>query len=403
MAGNGDYDIFGPQWGLGLPIGWFDTTSISALLDAPLAGGAKIDQLVLGWDGESVDCWEACRMMLRAKGFFPGYSAEGKLTFARARLASVLDIGNTTVAPLPRTLREESAEGDGIDRLVAIVGKTPWFDGDRIEVNLRSDADVLDPPNSLRNGIFASKNAVELDLSVLAPADLESAAYQLQAYVAMRGLALTRIYVRANDPGTIDLGDIVKLGDPNLQTSWFTDIDGNRVEIDASARWYGQVLGFKRNLMDGTIDLELRMNTDEFARVRAPAAVVASDASNVYTCTNTFGGPLGGGTDTEQFTAGDEVELWTPDGTRRSGTAASPDVQYVTSTGTNTITLDAAFTTTPTAGDIIRIAHMSDANGFPDSDSDLVDGYCPYVFAADAARTLGPDDVDAHIYGFGGL
>ena len=402
--GNGAYDVFGPHLGLGLPIAWFDAAAIEALLVHPLSGSSTIDQLVLGWDGEEADAWEVIRAMLRAKGYFPGYTATGLITFARGRLASVLDIGGTTVTPIPETLRLEPAEGDGIDRVVATYGKTPWFDGDRIEVNALSDADALEPPNSLRAGLFASRNVIELDMSVIAPLSPEDEGFGLVSYVAMRGLGLPTLHIRANDPGTIAIGDIVKVGDPGLRTSWFVDADGALVEVDASPRWYGQVVGFRRDLLDGSIDLELRMNSDEFARVRAPSAVVASVAAAVYTCdSNNFLGPLGGGTDVEQFTVGDMVELWTEDGARRSGTAVSPDVQEITAIGTNTLTLDAAFTTAAQAGDIIRLAHLSTADGYPETGGALVPGYLAYVYAADAARTIGPNNLTAHIYGFGVL
>ena len=36
-----------------------------------------------------------------------------------------------------------------------------------------------------------------------------------------------------------------------------TDADGALVEVDTTARWYGQVVGMRRDLMDGSIDLEL--------------------------------------------------------------------------------------------------------------------------------------------------
>lgn len=413
--GNGKYDVFGPHWGLGLPLDWFDTTALDALFANPLTAGTVIDQLILGWDGEEVDAWETIRSMLRALGYFPGYNAEGKITFARARLASVLDIAtSSTVTPIPYTLRLVPAEGDGVDRVVATYGKTPWFDGDKVEVNVLSDADALEPPNSLRAGIFAKKNAIEIDMRVISPASLEDAGYDLVSYVAMRGLGLPMLYIRATDPDTIAIGDIVKVGDPGLRTSWFVDADGALVEVDATARWYGQVVGFRRDLMDGSIDLELAMNGDDFARVRAPSAIVASVASAVYTCDeNEFNGPLGGGTDVEQFTVGDKVELWTPDGSRRSGTAVSPDVQEITAIGTNTLTLDAAFTTAAVAGDIIRLAHLNTSTGFPETGVGTIGwvlataqaaitlaSWQPYVYGADAARTLGPNNLDAYIYGF---
>lgn len=403
---NGPYDVFGPNWGLGLPISWFAADDIAALLSDALTQASTFDQLVEGWDGEPVDVMKLVRKVLRSRGYFLGYDQQGRGTIARARLADVTDIATaTTVTPIPRTLRRVPAVGDGVDRVAGTYGKTPWFDGDRIEVNLLSDYDTLEAPNSLRAGIFADESVLELDLSCLAPRDLHQENYDLTAFVAMRGLALDTLYIRANDPGSIATGDILKVGDPGLRSAWFTDKDGNLIEVDSSARWYGQVVGFQRKPLDGSIDLELVMNLNEFARLRAPSAVVASVATNVYTCdSNNFLGPDGGGTDVEQFTVGDKCEVWTEDGVRRSGTAASPDVQEITAIGTNTLTMDAAWTTAPSAGDIIRLAHLDDVDGYPESgNTSKINGYLAYVYAADDTDDLGPNDIDAHIYSYGVL
>ena len=402
--GNGRYDVFGPHWGLGLPLEWFAADDIASLVDSGTTSTSVIDQLVEGWDGKPVNAWELVVRMLIAKGYFPGYDEQGRGNFSLMRLVDVSDIATaTTVTPIPYTLKRVPPDGDGVDRVVATFGKTPWFEGDTIEVNMLSDSDALDPPNSLRAGIFAEDNVVEIDLSVLAPLDLDSENYDMVSYAALRGLGLDTLFIRANDPGTIACGDMLKVGDPLLRETWFTDVDGNPVEVDASSRWYGQVVGFKRNLMDGSIDLELRMNTTDFARLRAPSAVVASVSSAIYTVdANNFLGVEGDGTDAAQFTIGDECEVWTEDGSRRSGTAVSPDVQEITAIGTNTLTMDAAWTTPPVAGDIIRLAHLSTANGYLETgNTSRINGYLAYVYAADDTDVMGPNDIDAHIYAFG--
>jgi len=85
-------------------------------------------------------------------------------------------------------------------------------------------------------------------------------------------------------------------------------------------------------------------------------------------------------------------------------------VQEVTSIGTNTLTLDAAFTTTPTAGDIIRLAHLDDSNGYPEDghagvsiNGVTVSCGLAYVYLADTAETISPNDVNGHIYATGQL
>lgn len=395
---NGPYDVFGASWGLGLPIEWFDEAGIDALIRAN--ANESIDQLVLGWDGEEVDTWAVIRQILRARGFFIGLTAEGLITFARLRLASIVDlIEADTVSPLPHTLRIDPAEGDGVDRIVATVGKTPWFEGDRIEVNLLSDADALQAPNSLRAGIFADRTAIEMDLSVLAEQTTEEAGFSLVALARFRGFGTPRFWCRANDPNTLAHGDIVRIGDPLLKASWFVAADGTEIEVDPTeARWYGQIVGFRRALGDGSIDVEVLLHSwhlNEFPRLRAPSAsVVSEDDTAITVGAGDFFGAAGDGSDAAQFTVGDVVELWTQYGTRRS------TARIIAAIGAHTLELDTAFDVTPDAFDVIRLAHLDDVDGYPeDGNPAKLAGVLAYTYAANDDGELGPNALAAHIYG----
>lgn len=406
MAPNGEWDVFGANWGLGMPIAWFDVATISAIQADPREGESRIGRLILGWDGKEEDAWEVARVMLRALGWFVGESYEGKITFARLKMASVEDVASpTTIAPIPRVLRFEPAEGEGVDRLKATVGETPWDEGRQVTINLLSDQDT-ESPNSLRAGIHTETREVELDLRVLSGEsdDAEEVALSYLSLVKMRSLGAPRLHIRATDPGSISTGDVLKIGDPGLQQSWFVDADGAKILVDGSPKWFGQVVGFRRNFGEGSIDLTLLMHQyhlNKFPRLRAPSAILASTVSTTtYTVdANAFLDPSG--SDATGFTVNDYVELWTRDGKRRSGTAGAPDVQRITAIGTNTVTLDADFTTTGVVGDVLRYARLDTGVGNSQVDSPKIPGYVAYTFMSDAAGTLSPDNIDAHIYGFG--
>ena len=68
--GQGPYDVFGGNWGLGLPIEWFDESAIETLITRGKTSTSRIDQMVLGWDGEAVDAWEVIHRLLRSDVHF---------------------------------------------------------------------------------------------------------------------------------------------------------------------------------------------------------------------------------------------------------------------------------------------------------------------------------------------
>lgn len=405
-SANGDYDVFGWHWGLGMPIEWFAASDISTLLGR--TAHSQIDQMVLGWDGEEVNVWEVAQNALRCRGLFIGSDSQGRITFARLKLANIGDKSAAdTINPIPPVLKWRPAEGEGIDQIRGRIGETPWDDGQPYQANTLGDTALLNPPDSLRAGLFNEVRAFTLDLPYLQPVDEERESGDLISITAFRGQGAPRVTVRGNE-ADYAIGDIVQIGDPQLVGSWFVDPDNNEVTPDGSARWYGQVVGIHRQTKSSAVDLTVLMTNwfvGKFARFRAPSGQVASVSSNVYTLTS---GTFSGDDDADTFNVGDKVELWRPDGVRRSGSAASPDVQEITSIGTDSLTLDAAFSTSAVAGDIIRLAQLDDSDGYPENghagvsvDGISITDDLAYVFLADTAETINPNDDDAHIYALG--
>jgi len=396
---NGEWDVFGWSFGCGLPIDWFDVAAIEALLDARETSQSAIDRLVVGWNGEQEDVWPIIQKMLRARGYFIGPTAEGKITFARLRMATVVDADDpTTIAPIPRTLRMQPSEGEGVDRIIGNFEASPWSDGVPFEINILAESDTTEPSNSLRASLFADKTQVELDLSVLtAPEDNAADLVSLAVY---RAFGAPLLFIRANDPDNISSGDLLKVSSPNTKKPWFIDADGVLVDAGDEPKWFGQVIGFDRKLLDGSIDLVLLMHNwhhNKFARLRAPSAIIASGTTTL-TLAAAFSPD---GDDAAEFTVDDNVELWQPDGTRRSGTSGAPDVQQITAIGVNSLTLNAGFTTPPVAGDVLRISNIDD---FPDTGNPAkFASFLAYTYAAELDETLGSNELDSHIYSFGAL
>jgi len=399
---NGEWDVFGWEIGLGMPIEWFDVDAIIALLDA--TSGVVIDQFVLGWDGEPANAFEVAQTLLRSKGFFVGTSREGKITFAILRMANVCDLGTSTVVnPIPFTLDWTPSEGEGVDSIRGTVGALPWRPGKPYEVNVLGDTELLNPPNSLRAGMFSARKSLELNLDVLTRPDDETLA-QLISLATFRAFGAPVVRVRANNVG-FDHGQMVELASPDLAEPWFVDVNGNLIDADGAAKWYGQVVGTGAGLPDSTIELDLVLHNwhlDDFPRLRAPAAVVSGRIANLYQVGSTFFSHADTPSDSLEFNIGDKVELWTPDGLRRSGTSGAPDVQEVTGRTVNSLTLDFAFTTSSVVGDVIRLAHLDDVNGYPeDGVATKCAGNLAYTYMADTTEEVAPTDLEGHIYGFG--
>lgn len=405
MAPNGEWDVFGWELGLGMPITWFGVDAIIALLDSTTA--SFVDQLVVAWEGDEEKCMEIVRKLLVSRGYFYGMDYQGRVIFSRLRMATIADLQSyTTVTPIPRKLKMTTGASEGIDRIRALIGELPYKDGEVIEVTALGDADALNPPNSLRAGLFAEDRAIELDLSVLGMGVADQTnPYELIAKLEFRSFGAPVVRFRATDSGTISHGDFLKIGDPGLETSWFIDADsGLPIEVDGGARWFGQVIEFKRNFNDGSIELGMLLHNwhlNDVARLRGPSAIVASVASNVYTCdANAF--KYSGGSDVGAFTVGDKVEVVDETGVLVSGTKATPDIQEITviDTATGKITTDAAWTTPPSAGHIIRWARVYDTVGNDEANSALYANVLPYTAAAGADRKITPSDLDPHIYGY---
>lgn len=409
---NGDYDVLGFQWGLGIPITFFDATSISDLIDA--SPNAVIDRMVLGWDGERVDWMPVVRNLLRARGFFLGHDEQGRIIFARLRMPSIADLcGNSAVNPIPRELRWQPAEGEGVDQLRGRIGRLPWFDGQPYEANVLGDTELLRPASSFRQGVFGEVKSAELDLPYLAPKTSKAELGELISLTAFRGQGAPRITIRVNS-STFAIGDMVKVADPQLRDKWFHDPDGNLVTPDDSVRWFGQIVGMQQNLRDSTHTLTILLTNyfgSQFARYRAPSGEIAALFQAGGASTNEYVISATKFYTSDQpataFTAGDKVELWTAQGTRRSGTAASPDVRTIQASPslTSVVKLDSDFTTTAQVGDILRLAKLDDASGYPEDGNPLVvidgvtiDCALAYTFLADTSETLATSDIAGHIY-----
>ena len=200
-------------------------------------------------------------------------------------------------------------------------------------------------------------------------------------------------------------GEFVRVADPGTTEPYFRDLDGVPVRATDVARWYGMVVGKAPESRPGVTGLTVLMTNflvEDWVRLRAPAAqCTGANTGASYPVGLSFN--LLELDDAAWFEVGQPVELWRPDGVRRSGTSGAHDIQIIDSITANTLVMDGAFTTAAQAGDIIRLAPLNDSiSGSAEDGSDLpYVGYVAFVFACAVDGTLGPNDLSGHIYGTG--
>lgn len=402
-ADASNYDAFGPDWGVGVPINWFDTTAIDNLIED--SAEVKIDRLILGWDGEPVAVMDAVKKVLASTGFYLAPTADGLISFARRRKANVEDLATgTSATPLEITLQWSTNRRGTVDNIRAEVGGYPWREPTILQV-AGIDYATGEPLDSFRAAAFSSRNEITLDLSTRSDAD--ASLVSLLNELAERHFATPILRIRVPS-GTYDVGAFLSVLDPGVTTGegsgWWIDKDGNSLlDIDTTgdAQFFGQIIAVDHNIQNGGYEVTLLLTnfrSGAFARYRCPSAYVTSVSTNVLTIQQVFGHSTG---DHKQFTVGDFVYIAKPDGSRRA--PAGGEIEDITAIGGSTITVRNAFGTPPVQGDIVRLAKLDATGGtgvgYPEGgNASIFSGYLAYTYFG-VSGSVGPSSLPAHVYG----
>lgn len=405
------WDCLGSVWGLGLPAALFDTSAISALIED--TSHVMIDQLVLGWDGEPVSFDLLDEVLLKPWGFFRGRTQDGLITFQRLEALDVEEFETAKASPV--TVIGGATSGQGLtDQLVparssgtsaiqAKVGELPWQKPRLVYVF----ADDNQQRDSIRRTQADKLDRISLDFRTVGAgvreqfedADVFGQAIQRAALAGQEiPFYVCRVEAPALSGVSYDVGAVVNLAQ-EADSPTFILSTGARGEPSGSIDATGYIVGARRNIQNESWTLTVLCVNRGGAAIqwRAPAAELASTltAGNT-TCTmeeRTFH-PNTTNTDNLFFTAGDDVEWWTPDGQRITTT---PQVNSVDSvSGAATVELSASYSGDIPAGSILRLAERSQY-----SNSSVVSGSSnPYAYFADVATgDLGTSGDDPNLYG----
>lgn len=377
----GDYDILTQRWGLGLEILNLSQWE-TALEQTP---DLVVDRLLLGWDGEAVDVLAEVQKLLRAFGYFITVTATGLLGLGRLRLLDIEDAATaqaTTIYP-DGPLQWLRALGSSAGEVVAVVGGLPWEDASTIVVR--------EARRSRRRALLGDSRDYRLDLSMLDPSRVQVSGRESSALASTLGALLylgldaaPRLRVRVPDYQMsstltdLDLGAIVQIPDVEVAGGWLLDADGTVVTSGAAVRFYGMIVGRLWDARRHTYTLELLLlnyRVGDFARLRAPAAAVASwDAGSLHLelAPIDYGA---GAAPTSAWREGDQVSLWT-----RDGTLVEAGLLVTSVVDDDVLELDAAPSTTPTTAHVLRVA-ASDVIDTEERYSGIVR---PFAYAAPA-------------------
>lgn len=283
----------------------------------------KVDDLILGWDGEGVDPWEVAKNLARFFGFGFGTDEIGGPTIYRARPADVSDLSrfaNNTVRPVRHNddplIAWDSVGTESYSSLVVNLGERPWGNPPvPAEFNIRG----------VREARSASFNkAAILDAPFISPGNaspnLINAA--VMAYYSFPSLT---IYAEDHERESLDysIGAIVRLASQPMQRAgellpWLLGRDGELTSDFDSEQFLGRLTGRHELSSARVFRLVLKLFNWRLAAAikwRGPSAVVTAngvegEVLTVEVQSPSVFGALSPDGDEDWFSKGDEVLLY---------------------------------------------------------------------------------------------
>jgi len=414
------FDVLKPDWSLNLD--WLFVDDIIDRLWELIrqTPNQKIDRIILGTGGEPVTLRQYCReALLRPYGWTEGITNDGKLTVQPLKDTDVEFYDNALdnrVRPEPsETLDLSNGRGSTVDAVEAVMGSE--FLGDRRSILVQARDN-----SSTRPADLTSSPDLSYDLSTIDPERIQWVRSQVVSKLLQQHFALPRLRVRVPDHtfDNLDYGVVSKvaLEDLDVEPAWLLDKDGNRVSsVGDDVQFAGYIVSRRFMPRERAYELELLLTGSGLIRWRTPSGVIESvsgtgtssqdlvlggggASDTAFGDEDTTAGGLTGSevADASRFTAGDEVQIWKPDGTQWN-----TEIVEVASVSGDTVTLDGSFSSAPPTGYIVELAHLrtSSGSGYENDGLggtfDFVDR--AYFYLADASDTLGDANLDADEYG----
>ena len=375
-------DFLEGTWGLGLGTGPLP------VLDLQDTAWMEVDHLVYGWDGQAVQPGELTDMLHRW-GWMCAPRADGTVEYKRWGMPTIKNVSDAPAFdPLSGEFEWDKAYDQDLARVEAVVGELPWRDGREISLEITGR-----PQPDWEEGVVEG-----LKIPEVSPDNVQTAYSLLSRFGQLLKDGFDLLTCKAPDPAELpevddwEIGDWVRVSSLPPREKWAVDDEQpQRVEVDDSSTWVGQIWGADEPIAGGAYTLVIVMPRRGVARLRSSAMeVVTVSADKVYCASeSTFGATT---SDNETFQVGDQVQFWTLNLALYDAT-----VYQIVEVGADEapfVRLDEA--PPDVSGLIMRRANIDQWDN-PDAVYSGVDR--PWMALADALHTLGTNDVEGDVYG----
>lgn len=339
-----EFNVFPRRWSAQLRWATDDDAiaEMRALID--LYPEMTVDRLVLGWDGQPVPILEVCRELLLPYGLVLCSTATGAITVRRLEAANVRTEA-AWVQPYRDTIKWTQPAVGATDEVRAQYGAVPWDDGTSRSVR-------VDDFDAVRG------ESVEMNIRHISPIKASLHGQTELISIAMRRWRGTPLLeVQCSDAVPIGMLDHIRLrAHQTLVTEVFPLPDLTETNDVEREEFIGQVISRRWIPATGNYQLDVHLSAwplGGLLRLRAPALEVDSaGVGSITVIENSGWGAAEEGLEWPSYDV--PVELWTADGDRIS--AAGVGVADYYDSGSTTLYMTTDFLTTPSAGNIIRLA-----------------------------------------------
>lgn len=421
---SGDHDQIRPQeldfvnGNIGLDMGWIiDQQSFIDLVNSEGSNSISIDQLILGWKGETEELFNIVLHLLASHGYFLAPQDDGTVGVAKWGRGTARDLSSATkVTPVFSDQDEDTWEWypDGTDGQFVVsgeVGKTPLHESYKIEFF------GLDATNRMQRRTDPDGTSYDHRFHKDNNQGRQKARQLLKRQTEYLFANMPSVKFKAPGDPQRDSGKDYSSGNfviieqpPEAQPDLGVDRGGAFEDMNSTARddkYLGQIIARGWNPQDNSYTLEALLTNYDRAvgRDRAPAVQVknydyGAGSLVLRTYKNSFTGSLtqtGGTPDAQLFKDHVGAELKLLDGSMEPIDDTSLVKVDKVGSSSNSLDLDemkldTSFSTDPTEGDIITIANY-DIFTFT-----LSGGFRQFAFWGDSNNELGGNNDDGDLY-----
>lgn len=387
------YDVLHPNWSLDVSE-FIDLSVWEDLIER--TAWMEIDQLFLGWDGQSFDIWKfITEELLPAFDLTLIVNRDGFIVPKEIQIADVeLYYGSPIYNPLPETWDWQNVTFGAYSTFTANVGGLPWLEPETVTVQAETPARTV-------NLFFGKESARVFDWYFFSKNKAQSLGVgTLYNKLLFSASPIPQVTFKLDDTIPVEIADFVRLAKPDgLLTDILIDRDGNRVDDWATIPFVVFVTEVRRTIKTGVVECKgilLNYTVEALAKWRAPAVRIKSRVGDSeYLIEGTTSDFAAADSDALFMTVGDEVILFSSSLGEKNMTVK--EIVAITPSGSDyIIEIDSDWLTVGTTNDWIIIADTPDYYNINVISSDAPYPYTAMTDGTTLTRPTGIDDPDIY-------